>query len=181
MRGKLVIAFTVSLLLTACAVSDNPREGGFFGGLHGLYSGAYDARIQKGQEDLSQQQSYNQGLREQAVSLDTEVRARDALLASEQERLSKLEGNIGKLESDVSSLTAKSDRQKVEIATLKGRIVDQMSRIKSLQSDIRKLDQAGGSDSDPGRYQVLKRERDRLIAEYNGLLKYFQALSKATN
>jgi len=181
MHGRLVIAFIVSLTLTACATSQDPREGGFIGGLQGILGGAYDARIQKSQGELSNQQSLNQGLKEKSKSLDMEVQARDLLLASEQDRLAKMEGDISKLESDISLLTAKSDQQKVKIAALKRRIEDQRTRLKSLQSSIRNLDQAGGSASNPGHYQVLKQERDRLDVEYRRLLEYYQTLSKATN
>ncbi len=181
MRGRLVIAFMVLLTLTACATSQNPREGGFIGGLQGIFGGTYDARIQKSQEDLSNQQSLNQGLKEESKSLDMEVRAHDLLLASEQDRLAIMEQDISKLESNVSLLTAKSDKQKVEMATLQRRIENQRIRTKSLQSAIRNLDQAGGSDSNPGRYQALKQERDRLDVEYRSLLEYYQTLSNATN
>jgi chromosome segregation ATPase len=180
MYGKLIIGFVAALFLTSCA-STNPREGGFIGGLQGIFSGAYDARVQKSQQELSDQERLNQSLEEESRSLDAEVRSRDILLATEQDHLAGLQKNISKLESNTGLLVAKSDVQKVEIARLKRQIEDHRSQLKSLRFAIRDLDQAGGSVSNPGRYQVLKRERDRLETEYRRLHEYSLALSKAAN
>ena len=180
MRGRIVIGSVAMLSLISCT-STNPREGGFIGGLQGIFSGAYDARIQKSQQELSDQERLKKSLEEESRSLDGEAQARDQALASEQERLARLREDISKLESDVGMLVAKSDAQKSEIARLKRRIEDQRSKLTTLQSAIRNLDRAGGSTSDPSRYQMLKQERDRLDIEYRRLLEYSQALSRATN
>jgi len=180
MQGKLFITLIALFLLTACA-STNPREGGFIGGLQGIFSGAYDARIQNGQRELSEVERRNQSLQEESKSLDAEVRARDRMLAMEQDRLANMQNDIYRLEFDTNKLVAKSDEQKIEIASLKRKIEDQRSQLKSLQSAVRDLDQAGGSASNPGRYEVLKRERERLNMEYRRLLEYNRALSRATN
>lgn len=180
MSGRLAIILALSFTLTACAVSNNPREGGLFGGLHGLSTGAYDTRVQQRQEELSSQQRLNQGLKEQSQTLQSSAQTRDLALASEQEHVAKMETDLSSLESDIKLLNAKSDKQKSEIATLNRKIEDHRLRLKSQQYALAELGRAGGSAADPGRYQMLKRERDRLAEEYRRLLKYLQALSDAS-
>ncbi len=175
-----VITLLLSITLTACAVSNDPRKGGLFGGLHGLSTGAYDSRIHQRQEELSGQQRLNQDLNEQSQTLQSTAQDRDLALASEQEHMAKMEADLSSLESDIKQLNAKSDKQKSEIAILNRKIEDHRLRLKSQQYALAELDRAGGSAADPGRYQMLKRERDRLAEEYRRLVKYLQALSDAS-
>lgn len=179
MHRRYIIAFVLLAVLTGCATSKNPRQGGFFGGLYGIYSGAYDDRIQKRQDELNSQEGINQGLKEQTKNLENEASVRDLELAKEKQDVAKMEKGISRLESEINALSTKSDKQKNEIARLKLRIENQRQRLKILQSDITKLDSAGGSGADPARYQILQKERDRLALEYRRLLEYTQALSKA--
>jgi len=180
MCERLVITLVLSFTLTACAVSNNPRERGLFSGLYGLSTGAYDTRVKQQQEELSRQQRLKQSLNEQSQTLQNTAKARDLALASEQEQLAKMEADLSSLESDIKRLNAKSDKQKSEIATLNRKIEDHRQRLKSQQYALAELDGAGGSAADPDRYQMLKKERDRLAEEYQRLLKYLQALSDAS-
>ena len=175
--------FTILLpaVLTACAGSNDPRQGGLFGGLHGLNSGAYDARIQDRQDELNRQQAVNQELKEQSETLESEVQLRDYKLTLEQQRVTRMEEDISRLESDVNQLKAKSDKQKNEIAALQRKIKDQKQKLKAQQSAISELDRAGGSAADSDRYRVLLQEREYLSAEYKKLLDYSKNLSNATN
>lgn len=181
MYGKLVIIIVSVVSLTACAVSQDPSQGGFMGGLVGLSSGTYETRVQQRQDELNRQQNVNQVLREQSKALESEARARDFELSLEKERLAKMEGDLSRLESDVNHLAAKSSKQKAEITALKRRLEDQRRQLQSQQTALNELDRAGGSAADPERYRALERERDRLAEEYRLLLEYSQSLSRAAN
>lgn len=167
--------------LAACAVTNDPRQGGLIDGLHGLSSGAYEKRIQQRQDELKRQQNINQQLKDQANTLDKEAQAKDHLLALEQQRVAKLEGNLSILESDVNRLITKSAQQQADVASLNRKIEKLRREVKSQQADIGELDKAGGSSIDPVHYKILMQERDRLAVEYSKLLEYYQALSDASN
>ncbi|MFH0998702.1 MAG: hypothetical protein V1844_24900 [Pseudomonadota bacterium] len=181
MCRKLAITIVLAAVLTACAVSNDPRQGGLFGGLHGLNSGAYDARVRDRQDELNRQQAVNQDLKEQSEALERDAQLRDYQLTLEQQRVVRMERDLSSLETDVNQLKAKSDKQKTEIAALQRRIKDQKLKLKTQQSAIAELDRAGGSAADSERYRVLVQERDSLAAEYKKLLEYSKNLSNATN
>ncbi len=181
MCRKLMISIVLTAVLTACAVSNDPRQGGLFGGLHGLSSGAYDARVRDRQDELNRQQTYNQELKEQSETLESEVQLRDYQLTLEQQRVARLERDLSILESDVNQLKAKSDKQKTEIAALQRKIKDQKQKLKTQQSALTELDRAGGSAADPERYRVLVQERDNLTVEYKNLLEYSKNVSNTTD
>jgi chromosome segregation ATPase len=180
MCRKFMITIVVAVLLTACAVSNDPRQGGLFGGLHGLSSGAYDDRIRDRQDELNRQQDVNQELKEQSETLENEAQLRDYELTLEQQRVVRMERDLSNLESEVNKLKAKSDKQKTEIAALQRRIKDQKQKLKTQQSALVELDRAGGSAADPERYRVLMQERDYLSVEYKKLIEYSENLSNAT-
>ena len=180
MWRKLAITIVLAAVLTACAVSNDPRQGGLFGGLHGLNSGAYDARVRDRQDELNRQQAVNQDLKEQSEALESEAQLRDYELTLEQQRVAKMERDLSNLESDVNLLKVKSDKQKSEIVALQRKIKDQKQKLKTQQSALAELDRAGGSAADPERYRVLIQERDYLTMEYKNMLEYLKDFSNAT-
>jgi chromosome segregation ATPase len=179
MSGKLVILMILTAIISGCATSSDPRKGGFIGGLMGINSGAYDSRIQQRKNDLSQQENINQDLKDRSKSLEDEANASETELASEQQLLDDMEDDLASLESDVSKLTAQSDKQKADIADLKRKIEKQRRQLQSQQAAIKALDRSGGRASNPDRYRILQKERNRLADEYKKLMVYFQALNDA--
>jgi len=179
MFRNLFVVILSSAALAAC-VSNDPRKGGFFGGLSGINSGAYDSRIQQRGEELNRQENINQSLTDQSKALDKEAKAWEAEAASEHERLDEMDDNLANLESDVNELKAQSVQQKADIVALQRRIATQKQKMKSQQGALKALEKAGGRSADPERYRVLQQERNRLADEYKKLLKYSQALSDAT-
>lgn len=179
MNTKLLIIIVLAISSPAFAESDNPREGGFFGGLSGINSGAYDSRVQQRKDELSRQENINQELKGKQNALDKETKAAEIELADEQQRVNDLDEDLASLESDVNNLNAKSAKQKNEIAAIKRKIKDQRQRMKSQQSALKALERAGGCTADPDRYRVLQQERKLLADEYKKLMEYSQALSNA--
>jgi len=174
------LSVIVSAAILAACVSNDPRKGGFFGGLSGINSGEYDSRIQKRSEELSRQQNINKELKDESKTLTNEAKAWETELASEQQRMDVMENDLGVLESDVNELKAKSAKQKTEIAALIRKIGDQKRRMKAQQTELKALELSGGRSADPDRYRILQQERNRLADEYKKLHKYHQALSNAT-
>jgi hypothetical protein len=181
MLGNYIIIVLMLITLSGCATTSDPREGGLFGGIKGITSGAYDDRIRQRQMQLAQQQETNIELREKSQVLERQVQLRHQELVAEQKRLVKLQDDLSQLESEVSALTAKSDRQKQDISALKQKTVKLRQRIATQKTNLADLDRAGGPQAAPERYKMLKNERDRLTDEYRNLLEYFKRLSEATS
>jgi chromosome segregation ATPase len=180
MYMKFMLLIVSATLLNACATSNDPRKGGFFGGLSGINSGAYDERVQQRQDELNRQQNVNRDLKDTSKSLESEVQAKSTELASEQQRMTELDANLLKLDAEVGKLEAKTAKQKTEVADLKRKIGIQRKRLQSQQKAIDDLERAGGSAADPARLRVLQKERDSLNEEYKRLLDYSKALNDAT-
>lgn len=168
------------MILTGCATTTDPRQGGFFGGLYGMSSGAYDKRIQTRQNYLNHQKDLNEELNEEAQTLEHEFKVSKKTLAKELQRVQKMGENLSRMESEINLMNAKSDKKKNELVTLKRDIKDQRKKLVKLQSDLAALNNSGG-DIENVRYQALKRERDRLAEEHRRLLEYSNALSRATD
>lgn len=167
------------LLASGCAVSDNPREGGFFGGVAGLSSGTYDQRLDEREKNLQQLRAIQADLGVERASLETEKRSLAAQVAQERSQLADLNANIGALERRVVSLrgTAASSGQRVgdlqkKLTTLKGKVSQQTSAIDALE---------GADVADPAteaRRQQLETQRASLQQEYQALLDYTLQLAQ---
>ena len=79
------------LLLVACATSNDPREGGFFGGVGGLSSGRYEERVQSRQSSLDSVRTARADLQAEQSSLESQKTASQRRLQTERKKLATLE------------------------------------------------------------------------------------------
>jgi chromosome segregation ATPase len=179
MLKTIIGAMAVVFCISGCSVSTNPREGGLIGGLYGLSSGAYDARLQQRRNELARQQKASSELKRESSALNEEYQLQDRQLAAEQQRVAKLEKDLSRLQARVAELKAKTSKQKTEAANLRQRVIKLRRQLLSQQAQISNLDREGGVAAHPERYRLLKKERDRLATEYRRLVAYSQALSEA--
>lgn len=175
-----IISFVAVFLLVGCATSDNPREGGFFGGVAGIHSGAYDNRIQQRQHELGQVQYINQELHQESVTLQDEARLQASELVAEQRRMAEMEQELAGLQADLNKLKARSGQQANEITTLQQSIENTRRQLKNEQITLDQLGLSGEGVVDSDRYRLLQKERDRLADEYKALTEYSRALLGAT-
>jgi septal ring factor EnvC (AmiA/AmiB activator) len=175
MNRKLVFCIFLLSVITGCATTSNPREGGFFGGVAGLSSGVYEERLKQREYDLAQQQSVNQDLKQESTRLKSYNRKLERELAS----LTEMDKKLSDLQKEIDHLKYKSDKQKGDIATLTQKIKKVRQQIKSQQGALEELDRVGGSTADPDRYRILKQEQKRLADEYDKLINYSKALHDA--
>lgn len=175
MKRNIVFCIFLLPLLTGCATTNNPREGGFFGGVAGLSSGAYDERLKHRKYDLAQQQSVNQDLTHESKRLNSYNRK----LGKEVASLTEMDKKLSDLQKEINNLKAKSNKQKDDIDTLAQRIKSVRQKIKTQQGALEELERAGGSTTNPDRYRVLKLERNRLADEYEKLINYSKVLHDA--
>ncbi len=161
------------LLLSGCATSTDPRQGGLFGGIGGLTSGAYEQRVKEREERLQQSQESQVELSAESARLEQQKREREALVAKERDGLAKLDKDVKGLERKVSQLSGKAgggDKQVAEaqqrLAALKKQIASQGRAIDALEGDG-----SGGGDADL-RQRQLEEQRRALQKEYDALLEF---------
>ncbi|MEX0319332.1 MAG: hypothetical protein AB3N21_15340 [Ruegeria sp.] len=61
------------LLLAACETTTDPAEGGFFSGVFGITTGAYDERIETAEADVAAAEARNEALAAQIRSSESEL------------------------------------------------------------------------------------------------------------
>jgi len=180
MDKKIVLtAICLFLLQAACAVSDDPHQGGLMGYWYGTSSGKYEERRLQKEKEIEAQKQASQQLTQQSEQLDAELAIQDKKLQEEQAKIISLEKNLSELNSDIDRLQVTSSAQKQQVASLKEQINRTKERVAAQKTAIGELDNRGGSAADPERARILKLERDRLADECRKLNVYYQALSNA--
>jgi septal ring factor EnvC (AmiA/AmiB activator) len=65
-----VAALLLAGALTACVTSNDPHDGGFFNGIHGIASGTYQQRVDQDRQNVDELQKTGAELRQSAQDLD---------------------------------------------------------------------------------------------------------------
>lgn len=157
--------------MCGCATNDNPREGGFFGGIAGLSSGAYEERLKQREQYLAQQRDIGQNLQQDSRALKHDRQK----LEQEFARLAAIDKGLSKLQAAINQLKNKSDKQKEEISALNHKVVELRKKIRFQQTAREELQRMGGSTKDSVSIKILEKERDQLALEYTKLMKYNKA------
>lgn len=160
---KLTYALVGALSLVGCAVSDDPSKGGFFGGIMGVESGAYDQRISERQATLDAVKIQRQGAEEEQRQLASEHAAKQTEKSQLGAQVTKLDKDTKKLKSQVDKLKVSSDKAKQEKAALSKRLDQVNAELKGLQG--------GGADDQASRQraQELEKEIQQLWEIYHAL------------
>lgn len=175
------LAIFLTCMLTSCAVTSDPRQGGFISGLYGISSGSYENRIQQQQADLDHKKDINKKLQEESQVLNKEALSQEQRMGLEKQKLAKMEENIAKLESDIKQYGTISKKKKVELAALRENLQGLRKQVKAQESAYADLNLTGNCVQDNAPCLVLEAEIARLAEEYKQLAKHYQALSKASN
>jgi len=167
------------VLLSACATTDDPREGGFISGVQGLSSGTYERRVREREDNLEKLRAMQQELEREGAALETEKSAREQALAQERRKLAELDGDIRSLEARLAELDqargAGDERVRdlqARLAELKGRLNAQNRSIDALEggSGADELEGTGQGDLSDVRRRQLETQRTALQREYEELL-----------
>ena len=67
------LAILPCLALAACQTTTDPAEGGFFAGVSGITTGAYDARVEAAESDVAAAQVRNEALASQVRASESEL------------------------------------------------------------------------------------------------------------
>jgi len=154
----------VLLFVAACSGSTDPHQGGFFGGLQGLSSGAYDQRQQVMQDQLARTTYEQQQLQQRADQIHAEQQQLDARLLAMRNQVAAMDANLSKMGRDLDNEVNKG---KVDAA-----------KRRKLQDEIASLDRAMAlaKSSPPGNVDDMNNTLESLTKRYNALK---QTLAKA--
>lgn len=118
-------------LIAGCATSTDPADGGFFNGVAGITSGAYERQIAEQEQQVADARARNERLAAQQSALQAQIRAAEAELAKLKFKLLQQRNSISGLSSaDTARIdailnanpTGRTDAQK--LAALQKTIAD---------------------------------------------------------
>ena len=157
MRNLRLGGLAVSLLLlSGCATdtSNDPRSGGFFGGVRGLTSGDYEARQQNLENRRDSSLDELRELRREGDALETERAIRADEVASQRRQLAALQARNQQLAGRINQL------QRSKTATER-RTAELRRRQQRLTRDIRQFE----SDLERRQLSAAQAEQRRLSLE----------------
>ena len=169
------LCLPVAALLTACASAPtDPREGGLIGGISGLQTGAYEARVREREQRLERLREIQEGLETEQVELEREREEHERALAAERSRLDALTREVVVLSDTVDGLEAQTEVDARRLEELQERIAILKQAVGEQQSGIDALEGVGrGGGADPAlelRRRQLEEQREMLRKEYELLL-----------
>lgn len=162
-------------LIGGCATAPtDPREGGFFGGVAGIQSGAYEARVQEREERLERLRAVQSELAAEGRELDSQQQTREQQVAAERARLSRMNREVSDLSRTVDDLEARHGSGDQRVRELQTRLASLQQGMREQQSSLDALEGVGpGGGSDPSvelRRRQLEEQRRALQQEYELLL-----------
>jgi predicted nucleic acid-binding Zn-ribbon protein len=176
-RGCRWLAAGLAGLLIAGCASENPREGGFLGGVAGLSSGKYDERIRTREDSLM-------GLKQARTELESEQVGLESQKVASQRRLQANRAQLARLSAESKALSIKVAGLKSEDSQRQGQIADLKRRTSEFQGKVQQADRAAGADALEGggtaapnaRQQQLENQRRQLEEEYRLLTDMYRKL-----
>ncbi|MCW8906137.1 MAG: hypothetical protein OQL28_02725 [Sedimenticola sp.] len=189
MKLQLLIVFGSAWLVAGCVTTDDPREGGFLGGVHGLTSGAYERRTQEREANLEKMREMQNELNNESKQLARQKQQRQQVLQEEKGKLAVLSSDVDALEFKLVALNKeeKVSRQRVteldqRISRLKNQLASHASALDALERDgigsADTLEGAGTGGLTADRRQQLEAQRQALQKEYETLLELTLMLSQ---
>lgn len=157
-------------LLGGCASSPDPREGGFFGGIHGLSSGKYEQRVKEREQRLERMRALQEEMRAEGGELELQKAELEQALRNEQQALTDLDLDIRAMEDELAALSVNDTRQTNQIEEIRRRLQTLKSESKAYKIALDDLEGTHGHDEDRLRLLQLTEQRDALRREYDLLL-----------
>ncbi|HEY0836053.1 MAG TPA: hypothetical protein VGE72_19265 [Azospirillum sp.] len=108
MRWPLLSVLATTAALTTGCVTDDPRQGGFVGGVVGIMSGKYDERVATRRAALEDESARNLAAKWEGDSLDAGRHSRSVELASIRGSISAMNNKLKNLERTIRDLRARN-------------------------------------------------------------------------
>ena len=180
MKIHRMAAAGLAALLGACATTDDPREGGFIGGVQGLSSGAYQQRVSEREDNLAKLRAMQADLEQDSAALQAQKGKRQQLLAEEKRKLASLDSEVEALQRKLTAMGQESATSDDRVRDLRDRVADLKARLGKQTRDIDRLEGGGSAadalegqgngDGNDSRRRQLEAQRTALQREYDELL-----------
>ncbi len=144
----LVLSGVILLPITGCA-SEDPSQGGFFGGLAGLWTGAYEERITEQTDSWRADERRYQSELETGDQLDGAIRDQHVLIDDLKLQTHELENDIVALNGEIDALQAEEAVTTDELAAVEVKVAHLSDTIDSLKAEQEALLQARIDDTQP--------------------------------
>jgi hypothetical protein len=180
MRGAGTSALVIGagLLLAACA-SDDPRQGGFFGGLIGLSKGTYDERVASETKALEFERARHQEELDDGEQLDGVIRERESYALDIEREVVALRAELGDLDAEIEALQGEQSLTLDDVARAEAdvaSIIDGIERLEAEQAaseTAKALGADAGPDADPAEFGEPERSAD--VGELRAYIDKLQA------
>ncbi len=174
-----LLLFALAIFCSGCASSTDPREGGFFGGVHGLQSGVYAERVQTREESLNRLRALQQELDVEQAELEGQKASLEKELALERQSLAALDREVTGLEQSMETFQADDVQQKRQVQELQSRLDELKSNMQAQTSALDALEGSGTGNTDQDlRRRQLEEQRRALQEEFELLMDLSLELSK---
>lgn len=147
----------LALSLTACA-TDDPRQGGLFGGLVGLSSGAYRERISEERTSLQTEKARHQEEVEDGQRLDGLLKEKQSEAIDLEHAVYAIGQDIEALESDIKALKKEETLTRDQIETAEAdlvalqRKIDRIEAARGAEEQAKALGADADVDTDPAEF-----------------------------
>ena len=150
------------LILAGCATdpSNDPRSGGFFGGVRGLSSGDYDARQQILQEQRGESLNQLRALREEGAYLEEERAMKAEDVAAQRRQLASLKARNRALANRINQLKSTKAMTEQQTAELRRRQQQLTGNIQQFETELER-GQLSAAQADAKRLS-LERQYDAI-------------------
>jgi DNA repair exonuclease SbcCD ATPase subunit len=174
-----LLLFALAIFCSGCASSTDPREGGFFGGVQGLQSGAYEERVQSREESLDRLRALQAELDAEQSSLGAEKRSLEEEVALERQNLTAMEQEVAGLEQSLDTYQADDTQKQQQINKLRSRLAELKTTMQEQTSALDALEGSGTGNRDQDlRRRQLEEQRRALQEEFELLMDLSLELSK---
>jgi chromosome segregation ATPase len=174
-----LLLFALAIFCSGCASSTDPREGGFFGGVQGLQSGAYEERVQSREESLDRLRTLQTKLNAEQSALGTEKRSLEEEIALERQNLIDMEQEVVGLEQALDTYQAGDSQKQQQINKLRSRLAKLKTTMQEQTSALDALEGSGTGNRDQDlRRKQLEEQRRALQEEFELLMDLSLELSR---
>lgn len=161
---KYILFLPFVSLLVSCSSSVNPSEGGFFGGVRGIQTGAYEKQIETRKNKISQLTASSRSLNKESRMLDAKLAQYRGVEQNEIKRIDSLNIKVNILKNEIRYLSRnqngnqnKINRTKYKLRTIKSEVYQLSEKQKRLSSQNSSTNKTLNK-----KIEKLKRELDQL-------------------
>ena len=160
---SLVITTSFCTAVTACATSNDPSSGGFFGGVGGLMSGNYDRAVSDKERQL-------EDAKDQNIALARSSDRRTAELTATQLEFEKSETRLAALNLDITGLNKQLSQANSSSPSNVAKAADLQSKLSKLDAEVQRESLSMDDAAKQARIAELERRKEEISKAITELL-----------